>query len=91
MNADYDMPTTQNILTPVIFRSDFNNFKSISGNEAWSLFFSGGKQDKRFGLNPESGRFFTNLLIAIAVTGGLWAFFFSHEPLFGFSHTPFIG
>jgi hypothetical protein len=91
MNADYDIYANKNLFAPVIFRSDFNDFKSISSNEAWSLFFTAGKEDKELGINPEFGRFFTNTLIAIAVTGGLWAFCFSHPQLFGFGHTPFIG
>ncbi|MFM7191496.1 MAG: hypothetical protein ACKN9E_16000 [Microcystaceae cyanobacterium] len=91
MNADYDILNNKDLFAPVVFRSEFNNFQPISGNEAWSLFFTAGQEDKELGSNPEFGRFFTNLLLAIAVTGGLWAFCFSHPQFFGFSHLPFIG
>ena len=91
MNSDYDVYANKDLFAPVVFRSDFNSFTPISGNQAWSLFFTGGKEDKGLGVNPESGRFFTNALIAIGVVGGLWASCFSHPQLFGFAHTPFIG
>jgi hypothetical protein len=91
MNSDYDIYANKDLFAPVVFRSEFNNFKPISGNEAWSLFFTGGQEDKELGINPETGRFFTNTLAAIAVVGIVWAFCFSHPQLFGFAHTPFIG
>jgi hypothetical protein len=52
----------------MVFRSTFNKFEPIDGNQAWSLFFTGGNEDKTLGFNPEAGRFFTNVLIAIAVS-----------------------
>ncbi|PZV27698.1 MAG: hypothetical protein DCF12_03130 [Snowella sp.] len=91
MNSDYDIYANKDLFAPVVFRSEFNSFKPISGNEAWSLFFTGGQEDKELGINPETGRFFTNTLTAIAVVGIVWAFCFSHPQLFGFAHTPFIG
>jgi len=91
MNADSDIFANKDLFAPVIFRSDFNRFKPISSNEAWSLFFTAGQEDKQLGFNPELGRFFTNLLVAILITSGLWAFCFSHPQLFGFAHTPFVG
>jgi hypothetical protein len=35
------------------------------------LFFTGGKEDKTLGFNPEAGRFFTNVLIAIVVSASI--------------------
>ncbi len=69
MNADFDIFNNKDLFAPVVFRSDFNKFESISGNQAWSLFFTAGKEDKQLGLNPETGRFFTNILIGIGVVG----------------------
>jgi hypothetical protein len=65
---------------PVAFRPDFNNFQPINASQAWSLFFTGSNEDKNLGANPETGRFFTNALIAIVVSGGLWATFFTGFP-----------
>lgn len=82
MNVDYDILRNPNLLAPVVFREDFNRFETISANQAWSLFFTAGQEDKELGFNPELGRFFTNSLIAVAVTGGIWAYVFSHQPIF---------
>ena len=49
MNSDYDIYANKDLFAPVIFRSDFNSFTPISGNQAWSLFFTGGKEDKGLG------------------------------------------
>jgi hypothetical protein len=76
MRTDFDYPQTE-LVGPVVFRPDFNsNSQSINSNQAWSLFFTGGKDENALGFNTELGAFFTNLLIAIAVAGGLWATLF---------------
>ncbi len=77
MRTDFDFPN-KDLLGPVVFRPDFNNFEKISGNQAWSLFFTTGKEDKVLGLNAELDKFFTNLLIAIGVVGCIWASVFTH-------------
>jgi hypothetical protein len=43
---------------PVVFRPTFNNFETINVNQAWSLLFTSGEEDKALGFNPEAGRFF---------------------------------
>ncbi|MFN5514546.1 MAG: hypothetical protein ACK5CA_07315 [Cyanobacteriota bacterium] len=91
MNADADIYANKDLFAPVVFRSDFNHFQAISANQAWSLFFTGGQEDKQLGSNPELGRFFNNILIAVSISGAIWAFCFSHPQFFGFSHTPFVG
>ncbi|MFN9174171.1 MAG: hypothetical protein ACK58N_06550 [Synechocystis sp.] len=68
--------------TPVVFQENFNQFQPIDANQAWSLFFTAGKGDKKLGFNPESGRFFTFTLMAIVATGVVWSYFFSHQPIF---------
>jgi hypothetical protein len=78
MNTDFDIFQNKDLFVPVVFRSDFNNFKPINANQAWSLFFTAGKEDKELGLNPEIGRFFTNLLIAVGVAGSIWGLVFTH-------------
>ena len=77
MRTDFDFPQ-RDLLGPVVFRPNFNNFEIINVNQAWSLFFSGGQDDNKLGRGTELGRFFTNSLIAIGVTGTLWAVYFNH-------------
>ncbi|MBR8826429.1 MAG: hypothetical protein DSM107014_00750 [Gomphosphaeria aponina SAG 52.96 = DSM 107014] len=77
MNADLNIINNKDLFSPVVFRSDFNNFEAINANQAWSLFFTAGKEDKELGFEPEIGRFFTNLLIAVGVTGIIWGLFFT--------------
>ncbi|WP_445631132.1 hypothetical protein [Nostoc sp. DSM 114167] len=76
MKTDFDYPK-KDLIGLVVFRPDFNNFEIINANQAWSLFFTVGQDDKRLGQEIEFGRFFTNLLIAIGVTGIIWAIYFS--------------
>ncbi|MDF5708305.1 MAG: hypothetical protein PUP90_11635 [Nostoc sp. S4] len=77
MRTDFDFPKTD-LIGPVVFRPDFTNFEKINLNQAWSLFFTAGQDDKALGQEIELGKFFTNLLIAVGVTGTLWATFFSN-------------
>ena len=77
MRTDFDFPQ-RDLLGPVVFRPNFNNFEIINVNQAWSLFFSGGQDYNKLGRGTELGRFFTNSLIAIGVTGTLWAIYFNH-------------
>ncbi|MCC5633668.1 MAG: hypothetical protein V7K69_16940 [Nostoc sp.] len=77
MKTDFDFPK-KDLIGPVVFRPDFNNFETINVNQAWSLFFSAGQDDKVLGEETELGKFFTNLLIAVGVTGTLWAIYFSN-------------
>lgn len=78
MNADLDILNNKDLFAPVVFRSDFNKFEPINANQAWSLFFTAGNEDKELGFEPEVGRFFTNLLIAAGVMGSLWGVVFTH-------------
>jgi hypothetical protein len=76
MRTDFDYTQTE-LVGPVVFRPDFNsNSEPINSNQAWSLFFTGGNDENALGFNLELGAFFTNLLIAIAVAGTLWATLF---------------
>jgi hypothetical protein len=76
MKSDFDFPR-KDLLGPVVFRPSFNGAEDINGNQAWSLFFSGGQEDKLLGTGTEAGRFFTNLLVAAGISGVLWATFFT--------------
>lgn len=78
MNSDINIYNNKDLFAPVVFRSDFNNFQKINGNQAWSLFFTAGNEDKELGFEPEFGRFFTNLLIAIGVVGIIGGVVFTH-------------
>lgn len=76
--ADFDYSDNKDLLAPVVFRADFNNGEPITVTQAWSLFFTAGREDKVLGFEPELGRFFTNILLSVGVTGGVWAIFFSN-------------
>ncbi len=78
MKTDFDYPNKV-LLGAVVFRPSFNNFETINVNQAWSLFFSAGQEDKLLGQETELGRFFTYLLIALGVTGTLWATYFTNS------------
>jgi hypothetical protein len=78
MKTDFDFPNKY-LIGPVVFRPDFNaQSEVISASQAWSLFFTAGKEDKVLGFNTEAGRFFTNLLLAVGAAGVLWAVLFSN-------------
>ncbi|AFY31251.1 hypothetical protein [Calothrix sp. PCC 7507] len=77
MKTDFDFPN-KDLIGPVVFRPGFNNFETINVNQAWALFFSAGKDDKVLGQETELGQFFTNVLIALGVTGTLWGIYFSN-------------
>lgn len=77
MQTDFDIIKNKDLFAPVVFRSDFNNGELIDTNQAWSLFFTAGKEDKTLGFEPEVGRFFSNILIAVGVTGTIWGLFFT--------------
>ena len=75
MKTDFDYGD-RDLFGPVVFRPDFNSFKAINANQAWSLFFTASREDKALGFNSETGRFFTYSLIATVVTGVIWASIF---------------
>jgi len=60
-----------------VFRPGFNSAEQINANQAWSLFFTAGQEDKGLGFNAEAGRLFTNLLAGIVVAGSLGAAVFT--------------
>ncbi len=82
MNADMDILKNQDLFAPVVFRKGFNDFQAINGNQAWSLFFTAGQEDKQLEGSPELGRFFTYLLIAICSYTGLWGYCLSRFVTF---------
>jgi hypothetical protein len=53
----------------VVFRPDFNSFKTINASQAWSLLLTGGREDKELGSSPQIGLFFTSILLALATSG----------------------
>jgi hypothetical protein len=61
MKTDFDFPK-KDFIGAVVFRPNFNNFETINVNQAWSLFFTAGQDDKVLGQQIELGRFLTNLL-----------------------------
>ncbi len=79
MRSDLDF-SNKDLFGPVVFRPSFNEEETLTANQAWSLFFTAGRDDNGLGFNAEAGRLFSNLLIAIAVTGVLWGALFT-KPL----------
>jgi len=75
MKTDFDIFANKDLFAPVVFRSQFNNFESVSVDRAWSLFFTAGTEDKALGFRSELGWFFSNFLVATGVSGILWALF----------------
>ncbi|NJL47710.1 MAG: hypothetical protein HC929_09800 [Leptolyngbyaceae cyanobacterium SM2_5_2] len=80
MRSDFDY-SSQGLFGPVVFRPGFNQAEVINANQAWSLFFTAGKEDKMLGTSPESGRLFNNLLIAVGIVGVVGASIFTASPL----------
>lgn len=62
---------------PVAFRPEFNNFQKINLAQAWSLFFTGSRDDKAFSQNPEVGRFFTLATGAVVLAVAFWGVSFT--------------
>ncbi|MBD2093102.1 hypothetical protein H6F67_24965 [Microcoleus sp. FACHB-1515] len=75
MRTDLDF-RDRSLFGSVVFRSTFNRFEPITATQAWSLFFTASREDKALGFNPELGRFFNYLLLAIVTTGILWSVWF---------------
>ena len=76
MKTDFNFPN-KDLVGAVIFRPSFNDHTEvIDANQAWSLFFTAGREDKALGFNGEAGRFFTNLLVAMGAAGALWPVLF---------------
>ncbi len=75
MKTDFDFARSY-VAAPTVFNADFNNFSPITANQAWSLFFTVGRDDAALGSNPELGGFFNNILKAIALTVVIGSCFF---------------
>jgi hypothetical protein len=68
MITDLDFKSPE-LFGPVVFRPDFNSFKTVNASQAWSLFFTGGREDKQLDSNPRIGLFFTSILLGLGVLG----------------------
>jgi hypothetical protein len=66
-----------NFMGSVLFRPQFNNFQEINATQAWSLFFTGSREDKALGFKPTAGKFFNHLILALVTGGMLWAILFT--------------
>ncbi|HEY9874153.1 MAG TPA: hypothetical protein V6D12_11990 [Candidatus Obscuribacterales bacterium] len=75
MRTDFDIARSY-IAAPTVFRTDFNNSARITANQAWSLFFTAGRNDAALGANPELGQFFNNILVAVVSAVILGAYIF---------------
>jgi hypothetical protein len=74
MRTHYDQ---NNSAVPTAFRTEFNNFQNIDPAQAWSLFFTGSKNDKAFSRNPEAGSLFTVATGAAVLALACWGVFFT--------------
>lgn len=77
MKTDFDIARSYRFAPATVFNPDFNNFAPITATQAWSLFFTAGKNDAVLGDNPELGQLFNNILIAIVVTVAFSSFVFA--------------
>ncbi|MFB2969818.1 hypothetical protein ACE1CD_12660 [Aerosakkonema sp. BLCC-F183] len=75
MKTDFDIARSY-VCAATIFNPEFNNFANITANQAWSLFFTAGRDDAALGDNPEVGQFFNNVLIAVVTAVVAASFFF---------------
>jgi hypothetical protein len=75
MRTDLDFGT-KNLFGPVVFRPDFNQFATVGSDQAWSLLFSAGKEDKAFADNRELGLYLNYILGTLVVAGALGSIFF---------------
>lgn len=73
--TDFDVARSL-VFAPTVFNPDFNSFAPITANQAWSLFFTAGRDDAALDANPELGRLFNNILKAIVLTFVVGAFVF---------------
>jgi len=78
MKTDFNFASPE-LFSPVVFRSAFNSFQVINVNQAWSLFFTGGKEDKLLSFGSQTGLLFTSILIAV-VASGVGATLILHTP-----------
>lgn len=64
------------VFAPTVFNADFNNFAPLTANQAWSLFFTAGRNDAALDANPELGQLFNNVLKAVVLAFVAGAFVF---------------
>lgn len=66
MRTDFDIAQSyiRAASAATVFKPEFNSFADITANQAWSLFFTAGRDDAALGSNPELGRLFNNILKA---------------------------
>lgn len=68
MNNNLNLASSE-LSIPVVFRSAFNSFEVINPSQAWSLFFTGGKEDKNLGIGSRTGLLFTSALAVVVASG----------------------
>lgn len=69
MKTDFDIARSYILAAsaPTVFKPEFNSFGTITANQAWSLFFTVGRNDAALGSNAELGKFFNNILKAVVL------------------------
>lgn len=77
MKTDFDVARSYQLAPATVFNPEFNNSLPITATQAWSLFFTAGRDDTALGNNPELGRLLNNTLIAIVAAVALSSFVFT--------------
>lgn len=76
MKTDFDIACSYAAAPATVFNADFNNSAQITANQAWSLFFTAGRDDSALGNNPELGQFFNRVLFGSVLVVALSALVF---------------
>lgn len=80
MKTDFDIARSYVVAASAatVFQPEFNQFEPLTANQAWSLFFTAGRNDTALGDNPLLGQFFNNVLKAVMVAMVVSAFTFRY-------------
>jgi hypothetical protein len=68
MKTDFDVASSYRFAPATVFNPDFNNFAPITANQAWSLFFTAGRDSEALGSNPELGNILNSMLLALVLS-----------------------
>ena len=74
LKADFDFASSYLFAAAMVFNSDFNNIAPITSDQAWSLFFTAGREDAILGFNPNLEILFNHILLRIVLTVALSSF-----------------
>jgi hypothetical protein len=73
IRTDFAVASSYRFAPATVFNPDFNNFAPITANQAWSLFFTAGRDSETLGSNPELGKLLNNVLLGVVSAFSLGA------------------